>query len=327
VSSAELTSALILSLISMRGPFLKLERIDGSRCAADGVVTLAIAEVTLEGVWVDATASEYRLIVDGANLAAAPKLALPFEKSSTPLSVAIVLQANLPFRGDMESIAGAVRAFVRELPPRAQVSLTTYGKGVKRVASPRPPAELAAVLADFSASDSAESPALDAFGAALIDLGPLDPSHRRLLVVVSDGVSDGADPEAVKAFANLAKSRGVPVHPIAFSATDERAPMLGLGEIAKRSNGTFRWAKTAKDLEQELANLAREIGRQLQLEFELEDHCEKPHRVAVSRGTLRSNEKGTAASVGGSSPILWIAIAVGALVVVGAVALLVKRFR
>ncbi len=304
-------SLAILSLaLSARGPFLRLERVDAARCAEEGVVTAAIAELSLEGEMADAAPADYRLIVDGAKLGSPPVKVETFRAGRAPLSVVLVLQANLPYQQDMDAIAAGVRAFLRALPPRAQVSISTYGEGVRRLATDRPPEDAARALEGLTAGDSAESPALDALRTALLDLGDPDPKARRLLIAVSDGLSDGADPDAVRALGNLARAKGVPILPIAFSATDERAPMLALGELAKRSNGTFRFAKSAGDVEGELAHLAQEIDRQLQLDFEIPDRCAARHTLAVSRGTLRSNVRDTPAFEGaGVGSAGWIGLA------------------
>src|SRR5207247_708076 len=69
--------------------------------------------------------------------------------------------------------------------------------------------------------------------------------------------------------ARAARAR-VPIHTIAFSPTYERGPLLNLGEVSKRSNGTFRWARTADDLRAQIDTLTDELNKQYVLTFKLD---------------------------------------------------------
>jgi hypothetical protein len=105
----------------------------------------------------------------------------------------------------------------------------------------------------------------------------------------------------------------IPIAPIAYSAIDERGPLLNLGELAKRSGGTLRWARTAADIGRELANLGREIRGQRILTFRVGDHCATDRPVRVIAGSLRSNEmaaqlKREKEAEAESKPGVWLAV-------------------
>src|SRR5205823_1645824 len=74
-----------------------------------------------------------------------------------------------------------------------------------------------------------------------------------------------------RALGDFAAARHVPIHSIAFSPTDERGPLLNLGEISKRSHGTFRWARSADDLRAQVEGLIEELNQQYVLTFRLDD--------------------------------------------------------
>jgi hypothetical protein len=46
---------------------------------------------------------------------------------------------------------------------------------------------------------------------------------------------------------NEARGLNAAIFPVGYSPLDERGPLLNLGEIAKRSGGTFRWAQQAAE--------------------------------------------------------------------------------
>jgi LPXTG-motif cell wall-anchored protein len=289
------------------GPFLRLEAADATRCASDGLVSVRAVEVLLDGSLAGAPASEYRLVVDGAIGSEPPLASTIFRESTVPLEIGIAVQANLAYRIDMAAIVAGLGSFLGALPPRAIVSVVKFGDGVHRLATRRSPKEAAEAVAGLSASDLASAPAVDAFRTTLLDLGE-QPDARKMLIIVSDGLSTGSDRDAFRALGDLARAKGVAIHPIAYSATDERAPLLALGEIAKRSNGTFRWATKIDAVGGQLERLAAEIDGQMLLDFAVADRCVASHAIAVARGALRSNTKGTRGSGDGTS---WLGPALG----------------
>jgi len=273
------------------GPFLRLERVDASSCRSEGVVSAAVAELALDGSLRSFGPSGYRLMLDGATLSSPPRASRRFKESETPLSLAVVVEANLAYRADLALIARELQDLLRALPKRTEVSVLSYGDGVRRLITRAPPEQAAASLEGLVGSDEAGGPAVDALRSALLDLDSVPRVHRRLLAVISDGLDEQSDRDAWRDLGNLARARAVPIHPIAYSAIDERGPLLNLGEIVKRTNGTFRWARTPADIGEQLDNLAAEIGEQLILDFDIPDRCERSHTAAIAHGTLRSNAR------------------------------------
>lgn len=161
--------------------------------------------------------------------------------------------------------------------------------------------------------------------------GADDGVARRLLVVISDGLNRDLGRIVFRGFADKAKAAGVPIHPIAYSPNDERQPLLNLGELAKRSYGTLRWAKKPADLREQFANLAREINKQLVLTFKMPDSCKAGHSVQISHGVLRSNTltvaKQTPKASPSSRPWLTVVLVGGGLLLSALMLLLARGLR
>ena len=68
------------------------------------------------------------------------------------------------------------------------------------------------------------------------------------IVVVSDGLNYKMDSQPSARSARPRRKEPVPIHTIAFSPQDDRGPLLNLGELSKRSNGTFRWAQKRRTI-------------------------------------------------------------------------------
>ena len=69
---------------------------------------------------------------------------------------------------------------------------------------------------------------------------------RKIIVVIGDGRDRDDDKDRVTRLGLRANKEGVRIHTFAYSAAGTRRPMLALGELSKRSSGTFRWVQRDK---------------------------------------------------------------------------------
>ena len=83
-------------------------------------------------------------------------------------------------------------------------------------------------------------------------------------MIVGDGRDASNDRDRVTRVGQRAAKDNVRIHSIAFSPKDVRRPLLLLGELSKRSLGTFRWVRGAKTDSWAAAfqQLAAELNRQ-----------------------------------------------------------------
>jgi hypothetical protein len=279
-------------------PRLRLERVDARACASSGVVDVYLAELELEGVLRDRPPLQFRLLVDGRELPDRPQRVTRFRASSSLLRLTLVLENTASYAASMEQLRRATQDLLRALPATAQVSVIVYDWQVRRIFSAGTPRQAAATLDAIDPSRGSEVDlALDeALTLGLRTLGPQSPGVRRLLVVVSDGINRSMKRDVFRSLGSRALQAGIPIHPIAFSPIDERGPLLNLGELAKRSRGTLRWARQPAALPEELQNLTREINDQLVLAFRVPDSCRAAHRLQVSTGDLISEPLAIAAA-------------------------------
>jgi hypothetical protein len=194
----------------------------------------------------------------------------------------------------LEQVKDAMRELLEGLSPKVRVFVVEYGGDV-RAHPPFVPARAAAATVDELAPDdeSGDLRLVDAVQAALRELARPRaddaPPPRRLIALVSDGLNSQMDKKTFRALGEAAARARVPIHSIAFSPTDERGPLINLGEISKRSNGTFRWARTADDLRQQIETLADELNKQYVLTFALALPSLEGHTFQLTCGELTSN--------------------------------------
>jgi hypothetical protein len=134
---------------------------------------------------------------------------------------------------------------------RTQVAVLMYGEslGAGKLGSLRGARGRVTNLAsDASVGDPA---LLDSIERALVLLKkavtkPEGRPLRKMIVVVGDGRDASNDRDRVIRVGNRAAKDNVRIHAMAFSPKDVRRPLLLLGELSKRSLGTFRWVRGAK---------------------------------------------------------------------------------
>jgi hypothetical protein len=119
------------------------------------------------------------------------------------------------------------------------------------------------------------------------------------VIVIGDGRDRAGDRERVTAAGKRAAKEGVRIHALAYSPNDVRRPLLVLGELAKRSLGTFRWPgrgrkPTADSWNEAFKQLDTEIDHQYVVTYfvNAEDDVagKKLHVVTVGRTEATSNE-------------------------------------
>ncbi len=345
-----LMAGMMLPSISWaRKPRLRLDALDHSRCAKAGVVTAWAAELELEGIMRNPAQEHLRLQLDGKALDAPPLKVVKFAATKRPLRLALVIQASEAYSMDFGNIKKGAAELLRALPERTEVAVLHYASEARRAATFGTPAKAISALAGLSAADLSGDVALVA--AVKMGLrGLAKAKGRKLLVVVSDGLNESPKRALFRGVGDRALKAGVLIHPIAYSPVDERGPLLNLGEIAKRSGGTLRWARRPNALAEQFRNLGLEINGQLGLTFKVPDRCAAAHKMRVTSGRLRSRvvqipkmkqvkqpTTGTAGGTGGrhkpgeTGRYTWVVIPVVGLVMVLGSALLiwfmVRRWR
>ena len=258
-------------------------------------------------------------------------------KRSRKITAAQLKQLAAPGAEPLDKVKDAVHALLDGLSPKVRVLLIDYGGD----ATPHPPFRPAQAVAgdvddllpDGEAGDLSLVQAVEEALHALSKPRPDGLPARRLVVVISDGLNSQMDRHTFRALGNAAAKAHVPIHTIAFSPTDERGPLLNLGEISKRSNGTFRWARTADDLRAQIDTLTDELNQQYVLTFKIDARSLEKRRFRLISGELTSNvllydsAGGVLDEVPATRPLLpwWLWGLLGVVLFGGAAAILIAR--
>jgi hypothetical protein len=286
---------LLAPLVASAGPTrVRLAAVDASRCADESLLRVFVSEVEREGRAVPAPAASYRLVMDGTLSADPPRTAVTLAESDVPLRLALVVQGNDTFVPIAEPLTRAGDRLLGALPPRTLVDVVHYSSTVDVVASRSSVSAALAAWAAVAPESRGTARLVDALGAALESLAEPIGARRRVLVLMADGRDVALERPRIRELAARAAHQGVTIMPIAYSPTqamapEDREPFLGLGELAKQTGGSFRWAETPEDLVPEALALAEELRTQWVLDIPWPDRCAAEHRVQVERAGARSN--------------------------------------
>ena len=324
-------------------PRLRLERLDPSGLGEDKLRVFA-SVVELEGEVVDGlNAGEFGLLVDDKSAGRAIALQR-FAATSEEVYVAFVVEVAAQYKKAIEPVKTALKEFLEDQPRQFKAMLIAYGSETEVRSPMQPAAALGGPIEDLLCDDdSVDVKMVEAVTIAINELKRIPDRKdgtkpRRLIVLVSDGLNFKMDRETFRKLGATAQKAKIPIHSLAYSPGDERGPLLNLGELSKRSNGTFRWAQKQDDLPAQLATLAEEVRKQYVLTFKSELKTLEGHKFALRHKELRSNrvsgnlfESSTADGKddGGEQPLwkkwwFWVALILGALVLLYLVGLIVQ---
>ncbi len=276
-----------------RWPRLHLEHLDQTLCSMEQQVTAHVAYLELQGTLKEASPEAFRMELDGKELKIAPLKTSTFSGSGLAMQLVLVVQASAPYAAALPHVRNGARALLRALPDKSLVTIIAYDSQVRPIAngvSAKEALEAVAQLKEGSAER--DLPALvPALEMGLRRLSLKAKPARRLLVVISDGLNLSLRKKVFRDVGDLAFKEGIPIFPVGFSPADERGPLLNLGELAKRSIGMFRWARSTDQIVAQLESVALGITEQLLLTFAMADACQKPHEVRLALGGQRSNAR------------------------------------
>ena len=228
-----------------------LDRVDLEPASVGGLrLRVYVSALTLDGQVLDLSEPRSIKLLAGKSEIRAPYALGNFAAAQTDLAIVFVIQATTEyadvFRVITEAADGGLLASLPE--PRTQIGIITYAESVG-------PAKLGGLKAararmrEVAVQGAAAEPVLlDSLDRALRLLKgaktePPGRPLRKMIVVVSDGRDRSNDRDRVTALGKRAAAAGVRIHSFAHAPNDVRRPLLLLGELSKRSFGTFRWLR------------------------------------------------------------------------------------
>lgn len=250
-------------------PRCRLEQVDLSAFEGSNQVKVVGGRVELEGTLsADQPAPVHRLLVAGKAVAKAEKMEL-FERSGRDMYIALLIENSALYAPSIEKIREAIKEFLESMPPRVKVRLILYGYEIEQQPNFMPAQAVTPLLDDINPDDQGDVQLLKAISAGLTALNKVQPGKdkagkplpepRKLIVLLSDGLNELMDRKSFRRTGDLLRHNNVSLFPVAYSPRDDRGPLLNLGELAKRSSGTFRWAQKDENLKEQFQNLSEEL--------------------------------------------------------------------
>lgn len=258
---------------------------------------ILLSEISVQGAIVDITGPKAVRLMVGTNEKKPPLVLGRFAKTELPLAIAIVAESSMEFSEVAPLVRDNVQAQLLSIrPANTQWLMITYSDTVnvgKFVTGKAVANQVERLSNDGSTGDPA---LLEAVERALVTLKKIKPSNaRKMIIIIGDGRDRENDRNRVTAMGERAAKENVRIHSIGFAASGARRPLLVLGELSKKSLGTFRWVRTSKpeSWQPVFAQLAAEIANQYVLTFFVpagEFAGKKIHLETTGNFELASNE-------------------------------------
>ena len=209
-----------------------------------------------------------------------PFLLGAFEHADAELSIVVAIPTTLDFESDFDAMTEALDAELFEplarMGARVRVQVLGYGaditgsKGLQRADAARK--ELRKLYVDTSSEEielvEVVGRSVKQAGAGLKKPRNKDAIARGVVILVSRGIPNVTEEEktAITKAGLAADQASVRIHTIGYSPSPDGKyhpvrPLLALGELSRRSNGTFRWVKTEGGWRAAIAQVTKEIAR------------------------------------------------------------------
>lgn len=228
-----------------------VDRVDFEPASITGYrLRVYLSALALGGQRLDLTDPKSIKLYVGAGHKKFPYALGRYAATDSQTAIVFLVQVTLDYSDVLSAIAESIeRDVLANLPDATEVAVLPFGEtpGRSRLAPVRQVRGKVSLASDNSATDPT---LLDALDRALQMLRtakatPEELPLRKMIVIVGDGRDLSGDRDRVRSLGDRAARDGVRIHSLAFSAHDVRRPMLALGELSKRSLGTFRWIRTA----------------------------------------------------------------------------------
>jgi hypothetical protein len=229
-----------------------VDRVDHEPASVGGTrLRVYVSARTLNGGRLDLSEPKSVKTVVGSSALDAPFAMGTYAASGGATAIVVVVQSTLDYAEVLPVIAETLDAnILASLDDNAQVAVLPYGDavGAGKLQSAKAASGRVKQLAnDGSSGDPA---LLETVERALTMLRkakakPEGRALRKMIIVISDGRDRAAERERVTRLGTRAAKEGVRIHSFAYSASDQRRPLLLLGELSKKSLGTFRWLRGA----------------------------------------------------------------------------------
>jgi hypothetical protein len=277
--------------------------ITGSRLA------IFVSALTLQGQQLDLSEPNTIKTMVGASELRAPFAIGNFAATKEQVAIVVVVQATLEYQEVLPIILEQLdSAFLAHLDEQTLFAVLPYGEAVgtgKLAVLKTARTKLAGISQDGTAGDPA---LVETVERALILLrkAKTDPEGkplRKLILLIGDGRDRVGDRDRVTRVGLRAAKDKVRIHSFAYSPSDQRRPLLLMGELSRKSLGTFRWLKIgqADSWAAKFTQMLDEIHKQYVLTYFVSPDDDPAGRklkiTTVGRFATTSNEAKVPASM------------------------------
>ena len=233
---------------------LIVDRVDHEPAAITGTrLRIELTALTLQGQLIDLTDPKTIKTYLGASELKAPYALGTFGGTKEAIALVIVVQSTVEYTEVLpvivETLDGSLLAALDE--NTTSVAILPYGDAIgagKLSTMKQARARAIALVNDGTSADPALLETIER-GLSLLRRAKTEPEGRplrKIVLVISDGRDRENDRDRVTSLGVRAAKEGVRIHSFAYSPTDTRRPLLALGELSRRSFGTFRWLQRGK---------------------------------------------------------------------------------
>lgn len=254
-----------------------IDRIDHEPSAlGGGRVRVFVSAHSMLGAMLDLTGEKAVKLQAGGSEIKAPFAVGRYAETDAQTAIVVVVEATQPFAEVLPTILDGLdtQLFAALDERTTQLAVLAYGEAVhaaKLQPIKQARGKLGAVQNDGSASEPLLVEAIER-ALALLKKAQGTPEGvplRKMIIVVGGGRDLANDRERVTRLGTRAAKEGVRIHALAYAPDKIRKPLFALGELSKKSFGTFRWVRQpeADSWKPHFLQLRDEINQQYVLTY------------------------------------------------------------
>ena len=231
-----------------------VDRVDHEPASITGTrLQIEFSALTLQGQLIDLTDPKVIKTYLGNSELKQPFALGTFAGTKDKVAIVIVVQSTIDYTEVLPVIVETLdTSLLAALDDNTtQVAILPYGESIgngKLTSLKAARTRATALTNDGTTGDPAMLETIER-GLSLLKRAKTEPEGlplRKMILVIGDGRDRAGDRERITRLGNRASKEGVRIHSFAYSPTDSRRPLLALGELSKRSFGTFRWLQRGK---------------------------------------------------------------------------------
>jgi FHA domain len=231
-----------------------IDRVDHEPASITGTrLQIEFSALTLQGQLIDLTDPKVIKTYVGNTEIKQPFALGTFAGTKDKVAIVIVVQTTGDYTEVLPAIAETLDTSLLAAldETTTQVAILPYGDSIgggKLTSMKAARTRAIALTNDGSAGDPRMLETIER-ALSLLKRAKTEPEGRplrKIVLLIGDGRDINSERERITKLGNRAAKEGVRIHSFGFSATGTRRPLLALGELSKRSFGTFRWLQRDK---------------------------------------------------------------------------------